>query len=121
MAGSGGWARDSERAVDVVQGSFLLIRRELSGGARQLRRELRDYGEKADLCAARRRGSADDPRCNHRAGASSRLRSDKAILVLPAKVTLARRHLPRGQQPFASHCSAPGRSAAALAAGRSGW
>ena len=33
----GGWQRDSERAVDVVQGSFFLIRRALWERARRLR------------------------------------------------------------------------------------
>ena len=36
----------------------------------------------------------------HYAGASSRLRSDKAILVLKARMTLARRYLPAWQRPL---------------------
>jgi GT2 family glycosyltransferase len=102
----GGWARDSERAVDVVQGSFLLIRRELWQDLGGFDASFVMYGEEADLCRrARARGAA--PRMTpeatiiHYAGASSRLRSDHAILILKAKVTLLRRHLPRWQQPAA--------------------
>ena len=36
----------------------------------------------------------------HYAGAASRLRSDKAILVLKSRVTLARRYLPAWQRPL---------------------
>ena len=64
------------------------------------------YGEEADLCRrARARGAR--PRMTpeativHYAGAASRLRSDKAILVLKARITLARRHLPAWQRPLA--------------------
>jgi GT2 family glycosyltransferase len=102
----GGWARDSERAVDVVQGSFLLIRRELWEALGGFDPSFVMYGEEADLCRrARARGAAPrmtpEAPIEHYAGASSRLRSDKAILVLKARVTLARRHLPRWQQPAA--------------------
>ena len=58
----------------------------------------------------------------HYAGASSRLRSDKAILILKARVTLARRHLPAWQQPLGAGAAPalaarPQRSAAALLGG----
>jgi GT2 family glycosyltransferase len=64
------------------------------------------YGEEADLALRARAGGAapqmtPEATIIHYAGASSRLRSDKAILVLKARVTLARRHLPRWQQPAA--------------------
>jgi GT2 family glycosyltransferase len=102
----GGWARDSERAVDVVQGCFFLIRRDLWDALGGFDASFVMYGEEADLCRrARARGAR--PRMTpeativHYAGAASRLRSDKAILVLKARITLARRHLPRWQRPLA--------------------
>jgi GT2 family glycosyltransferase len=102
----GAWARDSERAVDAVQGCFFLIRRDLWKTLGGFDASFVMYGEEADLCRrARARGAA--PRMTpeativHHAGAASRLRSDKAILVLKARITLARRHLPRWQRPLA--------------------
>lgn len=102
----GAWPRDTERDVDVVQGSFLLIRRELWERLGGFDPSFVMYGEEADLCR-RARALGFQPRMTpeatiiHHAGASSRLRSDKQILVLQARVTLARRHLPRWQQPLA--------------------
>ena len=58
------------------------------------------YGEEADLCR-RARALGARPRMTpeativHYVGASSQRRSDKDALVLKAKVTLARRYLPR--------------------------
>ncbi len=101
----GGWARDSERAVAVVQGSFLLITRALWDALGGFDPSFVMYGEEADLCRrARARGAR--PRMTpeatiiHYAGAASRLRSDKAILVLKSRVTLARRYLPAWQRPL---------------------
>ena len=51
----GGWARDSERAVDVVQGSFLLIRRALWEALGGFDPSFVMYGEEADLCPPRPR------------------------------------------------------------------
>lgn len=102
----GAWPRDTERAVDVVQGCFLLIRRDLWDRLGGFDPAFVMYGEEADLCR-RARDLGFRPRMTpeaeivHHAGASSRLRSDKQILVLQARITLARRHLPRWQRPLA--------------------
>ena len=101
----GGWARDSERAVDVVQGSFLLITRALWEALGGFDPSFVMYGEEADLCR-RARSLGARPRMTpeativHYAGAASRFRSDKAVLVLKARVTLARRYLPAWQRPL---------------------
>jgi GT2 family glycosyltransferase len=102
----GGWARDSERAVDVVQGCFFLIRRDLWDTLGGFDASFVMYGEEADLCRRARAGGArprmtPEAQIVHHAGAASRLRSDKAILVLKARITLARRHLPAWQRPLA--------------------
>ena len=100
----GGWQRDSERAVDVVQGCFLLIRRDLWNALGGFDPSFVMYGEEADLCR-RARALGAQPRMTpeaaiiHYAGASSTRRSDKDALVLKAKITLARRHLPAWQRP----------------------
>ena len=55
----GGWARDSERAVQVVQGSFLLIPRRLWDELGGFDLSFVMYGEEADLCRrARARGAS---------------------------------------------------------------
>jgi GT2 family glycosyltransferase len=101
----GGWARDSERAVDVVQGAFLLIRRDLWERLDGFDANFVMYGEEADLCR-RARGLGAAPRMTpeatilHYEGASSARRSDKDILIMKARVTLARRYLPAWQQPL---------------------
>jgi GT2 family glycosyltransferase len=102
----GGWARDSERAVDVVQGSFLLIRRDLWRRLGGFDLTFVMYGEEADLCR-RARALGARPRMTpeativHYAGASSRKRSDKEVLVLTARATLIRRHMAPWQRPLA--------------------
>ena len=99
----GGWNRDSERAVDVVQGSFLLIRRELWRALGGFDPSFVMYGDEADLCLrARDRGA--QPRMTpeativHFHGASSSRRADREIMTLTAKATLVRRHLPAWQR-----------------------
>lgn len=100
----GGWARDSEREVDVVQGCFFLIRRSLWDRLGGFDPSFVMYGEEADLCLRARRLGAR-PRMTpeaaiiHYAGASSSRRSDKAVLVFKSRITLARRHLAAWRRP----------------------
>jgi GT2 family glycosyltransferase len=101
----GGWGRDSERAVDAVQGCFLLIRRDLWQALGGFDLSFVMYGEEADLCRRARAGGAR-PRMTpeativHYGGASSARRVDREILILKARATLARRHLPAWQRPL---------------------
>jgi GT2 family glycosyltransferase len=101
----GAWDRSDEREVDVVQGSFFLIRRELWERLGGLDPVFLMYGEEQDLCL-RARGLGARPRMTpeativHYHGASSR-RADREIMTLKARVTLVRRHLPPWQQPMA--------------------
>jgi GT2 family glycosyltransferase len=101
----GGWDRGSERAVDFVSGCFFLIRRSIWERLGGFDRTFRMYGEEADLCR-RARATGVQPRMTptativHYAGASSAKRADKEILVLKARVTLARRYLPGWQRPL---------------------
>lgn len=93
----GGWARDSERAVDIVQGSFLLIDRALWDRLGGFDTDFVMYGEEADLCRrARALGAA--PRMTpeaeiiHYGGASQTVRADRMIRLMRAKITLIRKH-----------------------------
>lgn len=99
----GGWDRDDERDVDVVQGSFFLVRRDLWNRLGGFDLTFVMYGEESDLCRRARKIGAQ-PRMTpdaviiHYAGQSSRKRSDKDILVFTAKATMIRRHFPAWQQ-----------------------
>ena len=103
--GIGGWARDSEREVDIVVGCFLMIRRALwvQLGGFDLKYFM--YGEEADLCLrARALGyrPAITPRAQimHLVGASTRQQAEKLRLLAKARVTLIRDHWPAWQRPF---------------------
>lgn len=102
----GGWARDSEREIDVVQGCFFLIRRALWERLGGFDASFVMYGEEADLCR-RARAAGARPRFTpeatiiHYGGAATARRTDKEVLVLKARVTLANRHLPAWQRPLA--------------------
>lgn len=100
----GGWQRDDERAVDVVQGSFFLIRRDLWQRLGGFDPSFVMYGEEQDLCL-RARALGARPRMTpeaeivHFHGASSR-KVAREIMTLKATMTVARRHLPAWQRPL---------------------
>jgi GT2 family glycosyltransferase len=101
----GAWDRGDEREVDVVQGSFFLIRRELWQALGGFDPTFVMYGEEQDLCR-RARSLGARPRMTpeativHYHGASSR-RADREIMTLKARATLIRRHFPAWQRPLA--------------------
>ena len=93
----GGWARDSERDIDIVQGSFLLITRRLWNALGGFDERYVMYGEEADLCRrARARGArprmTPDAEIIHYGGASQTVRADKMARLFRAKITLIRDH-----------------------------
>jgi hypothetical protein len=100
----GTWDRGDERDVDVVQGSFFLIRRDLWEELGGFDPTFVMYGEEQDLCRRATRLGAR-PRMTpeativHFHGASSR-RAAREIMTLKARVTLIRRHFPAWQQPI---------------------
>ena len=98
----GAWPRDSERAVDIVVGCFLLIRREDWARLGGFDLKYFMYGEDADLCLrARRLGHAPritpDAEIIHIYGASTTVRADKIVAVAKARATLIRDHMPGWQ------------------------
>jgi GT2 family glycosyltransferase len=93
----GGWARDTIRQVDIVSGCFFLIRRDLWQKLGGFDPVFFMYGEEVDLCLRLRRLGLRPmvtPKATivHYGGASERVRADKQIRVLAAKVTLMRRY-----------------------------
>ncbi len=93
----GGWQRDSVRRVDIVSGCFFLIEKELWDGLHGFDPLFFMYGEEADLCLRAHAFSArplvtPDATIVHYGGASERVRSDKMVRLLAAKMSLVRRH-----------------------------
>lgn len=95
--GLGGWNRDGERQVDIVSGCFLLIGHALwkeLGGFREM---FFMYGEEADLCLrAHKLGChpmvTSTATIVHYGGASEKIRADKMVRLLRAKMLLIREH-----------------------------
>ncbi len=93
----GAWPRDCERRVDIVQGSFLLIKREFWNELGGFDLEFFMFGEEADL-AARARGFGADPVMTpeatiiHYGGRSTKQFSKRIIYVIGGRVGLIRRH-----------------------------
>jgi GT2 family glycosyltransferase len=99
--GYGGWARDCVRQVEIVSGCFLLIRRDLWEQLGGFDPAFFMYGEEADLCLraaalGARPMMTPEATIVHHGGASERVRGEKLVRLLKAKVLLIRRHWPRG-------------------------
>ena len=103
----GGWARDSERPVDIVTGCFFLIKREDWKALGGFDLTFFMYGEEADLChrAAKLLGAVPritpDAQIIHYGGASEKVRADRMVRVLRAKGELLKRYFPAWQRPLA--------------------
>lgn len=99
----GGWQRDTERAVDVVVGAFMLMPLSLWRKLGGFDLQFVMYGEEADLCL-RARAFGADPRVTpeaqiiHYVGASNAVRVNKSIMLMKAKALLIRRHFPAWQR-----------------------
>ena len=103
----GGWDRDTEKKVDIVSGCFFLIKRADWEALDGFDPTFTMYGEEADLCLRAERDLAALPHVTpeatiiHYGGASERVRADRVIRVLRAKVELLQRHIPAWQRPLA--------------------
>ncbi|MEM1003735.1 MAG: glycosyltransferase family 2 protein [Pseudomonadota bacterium] len=101
-----GWDRSSERQVDIVTGCFLLIRRKDWDVLQGFNLSFLMYGEDADLClrAARELNAAPymtpEATIIHYGGASEKVRSDKMVRLLNAKIELTKHHIPGWQRPI---------------------
>ena len=97
----GDWPRDSVREVDIVTGCLFLMRRvdwEAMGGFDPV---FFMYGEEADLCLRARAvgyrpAVTPDATIVHYGAASEKVRADKMVRLLRAKISLIDRHFPRG-------------------------
>lgn len=97
--GMGGWNREGVRAVDIVSGCFLLVRRDMWQALGGFREIFFMYGEEADLCL-RARALGARPMVTsaatiiHHGGASEKVRAGKLVRLLRAKTLLIRFHFP---------------------------
>ncbi|WP_390583508.1 glycosyltransferase family 2 protein [Erythrobacter sp. MTPC3] len=101
----GGWRRDSVRTVDIVVGCFFLLRTSLWNELGGFTAKYFMYGEEADMClrAAKlgyRPMITPDAQIMHLLGASTKVRSDKQIKLMRAKMTLIKDHWHPAAVPF---------------------
>lgn len=95
--GMGGWNRDGIREVDIVCGCFLLLKLQFWHELRGFRKEFFMYGEEADLCL-RAKSLGANPMVTskatiiHYGGASEKIRADKLVRLLTAKMLLIEFH-----------------------------
>jgi len=99
----GGWARDHAREVDIVSGCLFLIRREFWDELGGFNPAFTMYGEEVDLCLRAHKLGArpmitPDATIIHYGGASERVRADKLVRLMRAKIELIERHFPPGQR-----------------------
>lgn len=90
------WRRDSVRAVDIVTGCFLLLRRELWQTLNGFDPAFFMYGEEADLCLRAARAGVTalicpDATIIHYDGASERVRSGRIVRLFRARAQLLRK------------------------------
>lgn len=103
--GMGSWDREGIRKVDIVSGCFLLINHDLW---KQLNGFLSDffmYGEEADLCLRAKKLGArpmvtSEATIIHYGGASEKIRSDKLVRLIKAKMLLIRKHFSPYSMPL---------------------
>lgn len=97
--GYGGWARDTERQVDIVTGCFFLIDRTLWDRCGGFDQQFFMYGEEADLCLRARRFGArpmitPDAVIVHHGHASEPDQVEQRIKVFAGRLSLMQRHQP---------------------------
>jgi len=102
----GGWDRTGERRVDIVCGCFLLIRRDIWNRLGGFNKLFFMYGEEADLCIRAqsigcRPFVSSTATIVHYGGASERIKADKIVRLLKAKIALIDEHFVPAQKRLA--------------------
>lgn len=103
--GYGGWKRDSQRQIDIVQGSFLLMERDFWDDLGGFDLDFFMFGEEADLAARARKAGAKplmtpDAEIIHYGGRSTKQFSKRIIYVIGGRIGLIERHFSRFWRPF---------------------
>ena len=99
----GAWQRDQVREVDIVSGCLFLIEREFWDELEGFHPDFTMYGEEVDLCLRAHKLGAKpmitpDATIIHYGGASERVRADKLVRLMRAKIELIERHFPPSQR-----------------------
>jgi N-acetylglucosaminyl-diphospho-decaprenol L-rhamnosyltransferase len=101
--GIGSWNREGVREVDIVSGCFFLVRHDLWKQLNGFHPEFFMYGEEADFCL-RAKNLGYQPAVSsaativHFGGASEKVKSDKMVRLIKAKILLIKRHFPASQR-----------------------
>lgn len=103
--GYGGWKRDSEREVDIIQGSFFLIEKAFWDELGGFDRSFFMYGEEADLCLRARAVGArprvtPDATIVHFGGGSAKFYADQIVYVLGSRIGMINRHFSPLWKPY---------------------
>ena len=102
----GRWPRDTPRDVDIVQGSFFLMRRADWDDLGGFDPDFTMYGEEVDLCL-RAKARGFQPRMTpnatiiHHGGGSETVRADKMVRLMRARIEVIKRHIPRSTRALA--------------------
>ena len=99
----GAWPRDHVREVDIVSGCLFLLEREFWDELEGFDPAFTMYGEEVDLCLRAHKLGArpmitPDATIVHYGGASERVRADKLVRLMRAKIELIERHFPPWQR-----------------------
>lgn len=103
--GYGGWKRDHERQIDIVQGSFLLIKRDFWNELGGFDLDFFMFGEEADLAARARKAGAKpvmtpEATIIHYGGRSTKTKSSRTIYVTGGRIGLIKRHFSSFWRPI---------------------
>lgn len=102
----GGWKRDTEARVDIVAGCFIMLPLEIWKTLDGFSPAYFMYGDESDLCHRAIKQCGAKPRVTpeavivHYAGASEKVRADKLVRLINAKMTLIRHHFPALSRPL---------------------
>lgn len=104
--GIGGWDRGGDRKVDIVSGCFLLIKKCFWDKLDGFHSDFFMYGEETDLCLRAHSYSASPMVSSsatiiHYGGASEKVRADKLVRLLKAKMLLIEKHFSQNKRKIA--------------------
>lgn len=100
------WERDSVREVDMIVGCFLMVTRDFYEELGGFDEALFMYGDDVDLCIRARKLGArphitPEATIIHYSGSSDRVRAERMVKIMSAKVSVIQRHFTGLRKPLA--------------------